>query len=263
MILFTGSGALATTFAKYYDCEIISARLLDDRSLSKRVKNAKVIIHNAALIDSSDISKLIESNFILTKRIVEIAKRVKPDIKIINISSMSFLKDEYRYLDPLEMSGYAFSKYISELFCLKHSIKNIINVRFSTIFYGDYRRDGLSKLAHDYVLGKKATIYNNGEAVRDFIPLEIAVQYLYKLTQLKTIVTNINIVSGKEISFNYFVNKLTVLKPETKIINIQAETSKVLSVFSKDGIESLGEIQYNIDELFERYILKLNENINI
>lgn len=263
MILFTGSGALANTFAKYYDCEIISARLLDDDTLSKKFAEADVVIHNAALINSDDISMFIEGNFLLTRRILEIVQKVKPDIKFINISSMSFLKDENNYLDPLEMSNYAFSKYISELFCLKYCIKNIINLRFSTLFYSDFRRDGLSKLVHECVLDKRITIYNKGEAVRDFIPIEIAAQYLYKVTQMAVFPKVINIVSGKATSFNYFAEKLMALIPGSQIINIEVETSDILSTFSKNGIQSLGEIHYDFDMFVEKYTLNLNEDINI
>ncbi|WP_427875249.1 NAD-dependent epimerase/dehydratase family protein [Flavobacterium sp. MMS24-S5] len=263
MILFTGSGAIANTFAKYYDCEIISARSMDDDTLANKIKVADVIIHNAALINSNDLSEFVDANFILTKRILEIISTIKPKIKFINLSSMSFLKDENQYLNSKEMSNYAFSKYLNELFCLKYPIENISNVRFSTIFYGDFRRDGLSKIVYDCFFEKKITIYNNGEAIRDFIPIEIAVQYLYKLTNLKTLPKIINIVSGRETSFKYFVNKLVELNPEIEIFNIEIETPKILSEFSKSGIAELGEIDFNIDELFEKYALEINENINI
>ncbi|PTT13228.1 hypothetical protein DBR27_05295, partial [Flavobacterium sp. HMWF030] len=104
MILFTASGALAEAFCDQYDCKIISARLMEDKELSENIKKATVIVHNAALIVSDDLGKFVNDNFGLTKKIVDMALKCNPNVKFINISSMSFLKDDENYMDPQSMS---------------------------------------------------------------------------------------------------------------------------------------------------------------
>lgn len=262
MILFTASGALAKEFNEQYDCKIISARFLDDQKLSENIKNASVIIHNAALIVSDDLGKFVDDNFILTKRIVDLTIKHNPNVKFLNISSMSFLKNEMEYLDIDAMSNYAFSKYLSELYCLKQFL-NICNVRFSTLFYGDQKRDGLSNLAYEAVTKKEITIYNSGEAKRDFIPINIAAQYLFKLIRMDVLPKIINIVSGNATEFGLFVQKVSEFDNTIKINNIISKTPEVLHDFSKDGIKSLGEIDFSIEDFFEKYILRLNESSNL
>jgi nucleoside-diphosphate-sugar epimerase len=262
MILFTGSGQLAFAFAEMYDCKIISARNLDDINLSDAIRHASVIIHNAALIDSKNVLDLIEANFILTTRIVEIVRNVNPDVKFINISSMSFLKDENNYLPTESMSDYAYSKYIAETYCKRQPL-NAINVRFSTIFYGNEKKDGLSKLVYDCIYSGILTIYNDGTACSDFIPLPIACQYLYKIAISDFKKNVINLVSGDSVSFKFFVERLVKLKPNTKVINVKLDTPAILCDFSKKDIRDLGEITFNMDELFDNFFYKLNENFNL
>lgn len=262
MILFTASGALASAFSEQYSCKIISARLMRDQELSENIKIASVIIHNAALIVSDDLSKLVDDNFGLTKKLVDLSIRINPSVRFINISSMSFLKDEINYMDSSLMSSYAFSKYLAELYCLKQS-HAICNVRFSTLFYANQKRDGLSNLAYDAVVKKQITIYNDGKAKRDFIPIDIATQYLHKLTGIDILPKIVNIVSGNSIGFDFFVEKIKAFNSNIKIINITSETPNVLCSFSKQDIEKLGEIGFSVEEYFENYILKLNESTNI
>lgn len=262
MILFTGSGEIGVLFAKMYDCKIISARNLDEANLTKEIMSADVIIHNAALINSLCLDDLLDGNFILTKKIVEIAKKVNPTVKFIFISSMSFLKTEDSYMKTDEMSDYAFSKYMAEIFC-KRQPMNIISVRFSTIFYGNEKKDGLSKLVYDCVNSKALTVYNNGVAQRDFIPIAIVCQYLYKLSKGAVEEKVINLVSGRPINFKYFVDRLIRFEPKTKVVNIFNEMPEILSKFSNNDIIALGEIPFNVEELFDEYFFKLNESINL
>lgn len=262
MILFTASGALAKSFSKQFDCKIISARNMIDQELCENIKNAAVIIHNAALISSDDLIKLVDDNFILTKKIVDMVREFNPDVRLLNISSMSFLKNENSYLDTQLMSNYAFSKFLAESYCLKQSL-NICNVRFSTIFYANHNRDGLSNLAYEAVSKKEITIYNNGEAKRDFIPIDVATQYLFKLTNIYTLPKTINIVSGNSIDFKFFVKKIIELNKKVKINNIISETPEILHTFSNIGVKNLGEIDFCIEKLFEEYIINVDEGFDI
>jgi len=115
MILFTGTGALSSAFANLYPCNIVSTRFLDDIKLEKLISSSNTIVHNAAIISSQNLSSYIEGNFILTKRILDLAYNVNPNIRFINISSMSILKTSNTYLETTEMSNYALSKYFSAM----------------------------------------------------------------------------------------------------------------------------------------------------
>ena len=59
------------------------------------------------------------------------------------------VNDEYLQVD--EMTDYAFSKFISEKYCLNSNLNSITSVRFSTIFYANENKDGISKLIFDCV----------------------------------------------------------------------------------------------------------------
>lgn len=254
MITFTGTGAISSTFKKYYPCEIVSARFLNDIELENTIRSSSTIIHNAAAISSDSLSSYIDSNFILTKRIIDLAYKINPDIRFINISSMSILKTANQYLDPSEMDNYALSKYFAEVYCLQHPLKKLTNVRFSTIFYKDPQRDGLSRLAYDAVIKKKITIFNNGESCRDFIPIDIAVKYLLRLTLQDILPRKINIVSSTPLSFRYFVDKLLQSNPNIEIDDIATQTKSVLNNFGREGIDYLTKINFDIDFEFEKYV---------
>ncbi len=254
MILFTGTGAIANAFKEYYSCKIVSARFLNDAELEELIRSSSTIIHNSAAVSSDSLSSYMDSNFILTKRIVDIAYKINPNIKFINISSMSILKNSEEYLNTFEMGDYALSKYFAEIYCLQHPLKELVNVRFSTIFYKDPKRDGLSKLAFEAIKNKEITIFNNGESCRDFIPIDIAVKYLYKIVEKKLTSRKVNIVSGESLSFKYFVDKLIQKDPNIKVNNINAQIKNILNIFDKKDINYLKEIDFSMDFEFEKYI---------
>ena len=261
MILFTASGALATAYAKQFPCEIISARQLNDEQLSNYLKKATVVIHNAAAIQADNLSAYMNANFELTKRVLNLVYSVNPLIRFINISSMSILKDADTYLTQKEMTDYAVSKYLAEMFCTKHPLsikhKNTTNVRFSTLFYENKTRDGLSKLGADAVDNQKITLINNGISERDFIPIDIAAAYLFKLTTTTELPLTINIASGKPLSFKYFSGLILKEAPSVKIENLELPMQTVLSDFKIDKLKDLGEIEFDMGLIFKNYYKQL------
>ncbi|KAF0200318.1 MAG: hypothetical protein FD170_3576 [Bacteroidetes bacterium] len=263
MILFTGTGALSAEFAKYYSCKIISARLLDDIQLAEAIESCNIIIHNAATLSAPNIETFVESNFLLTKRILDIAYKINSQIKFINISSMSILKTARSYLDTTEMSHYALSKFLAEIYCLNHPMKRLTNIRFSTIFYKDPLRDGLSKLAHDAFNKKKVAIYNNGENCRDFIPINIAVKYLYNLVNQEDYPRKVNIASGVSHSFRHFVDLILLQYPRTEVDDRILETNEILCNFSEDTIRTWGELYSGIDMEFLHYLKTIHEDTDL
>ena len=264
MILFTASGALASAYAELFPCKIVSARRLSDDILSELLTQTDVVVHNAAVINTENLSDLIDGNFLLTKRILDLAFRVNLKIRFINISSMSILKDTDSYLNPQEMSNYAFSKYIAEQYCLRQPLsKSVVNVRFSTLFYESPDRDGLSKLAFEAATKKEINLFNNGEAKRDFIPIYVAAQYLFKLTQKSFTKKTINIASGEPLSFKHFVDLIVKTDPSVKINNQEVKTVDVLSNFSKQDILELDKIDFDMDAVFIKYLKSLYANLNL
>ena len=176
---------------------------------------------------------------------------------------MSILANNNDYLPQDLMSGYANSKYISEQYCIKHPHKDLTNVRFSTIFYEDYKRDGVSKMIHDCFTKNEIVIYNNGSAKRDIIPIRIVCEYLNKLSKSVTMNRKINIVSGESKSFKNICDLLLSLNKSLKVYNEQIRTSFVLSEFSKKDIKNLGEIEFDLKEETNNYLRKLHENSNL
>jgi len=254
MIVFTGSGKIAEAFSKKFPCMIISARKETEDKLIGSIKKASVIIHNAALIYSDHIDDFITSNLDLTKRIVRLIEAHNPEVRFINISSMSFLKDEFHYQDMNDMSPYAFSKAISEQYVIRKQLKNSCNVRFSTLFYKDKSRDGLSHLIHRAATESQVQIYNHGKASRDFIPLEIAMDYLYTVANNSQLQGNINVASGKATTFADVVRILSELNPELLVTNKEAQTLSVLSKFSKKETAKISSLEYELfDHIKEFY----------
>lgn len=258
MILFTGGGAIANHFSQNYPCQIISARKLSDEELTKWILQADVIIHNAAVINASSISEYIVGNFLLTKRIIDLVVNIKPSIKFINISSMSILANSHEYAAIDQMSDYAYSKFIAEQYCIRKNLPRLTNIRFSTIFYGDEKRDGISKLIYDCITKNEVTIYNDGSAYRDIIPINILCEYLYKLTILANFDNKINIVSGNKTQFRILVEILQKQKSNFKINNIEANFNVVLSDFSKESILKIGEIPFQLEDEILNYFRKVN-----
>lgn len=252
MILFTGSGQIASAYLSRFPGRYVSARNLDDQELSKELFEATVVIHNAAIINSGSFLDFFEGNFILTKRILDLLSVVNPRARFINLSSMSFLETENQYLQVEAMSNYAFSKYMSELFCIRYPYSDLVNVRFSTIFYGDYNKDGISRLIYSFVQGN-VTIFNNGEACRDILPLEILVCYLHKICFAKSLPRVMNVATGKPYSFKYILDFLMLNNSEVQVENKIQKFPDILSSFSKRHIDIVGEISFDVKDYVIEY----------
>ncbi len=216
-----------------------------------KLSNCDVFIHCGALLHGS-FDDLFNSNVLLTKSILDYLNKRNPDVHFIYLSSMSLLQKKknissYDYNNFNNMSPYALSKYISEILCLICKIPVTV-VRFSTLFYKDQSRDGLSKLIYDAVKKRKITIFNNGEAKRDFLPLDIAAQYIVKLLKNKKHMgETLNIVSGKETSFKDIADFLNM---KIRDLIIEDKTLKssdnVPTNFNCEDICSLGRIKFDL-----------------
>lgn len=246
-ITLTGHGVLAEAYQKINsNVRICSFRKLSDEEMQKVITESDLIIHNAANTWSDDSHVQINDNLQFTRRIVLNILKVKPDIRFINIGSMSYLHEE-GYLSVGKMSPYAYSKFLSEMYVLM-SLPNKKLIRFSTIFFKDHTKDGLSKLVFEAVKECKFTLINSGKDKRDWIPVNIAVKYLDYITKNKTN-TIINICSGRETSFftiGKMITKLTGVNPGY----VNKDIPEVLSKFHR----ILPEIKFSLEDEIKNYV---------
>lgn len=263
MILLTGHGKIAKAFSNIYECKIVSIRK-ESKKFKSLLKNASVVIHNSGLVSEGTFEEYIVANFDSTRTLIELVQEVNPKIRIVYLSSMSILETWESYKKTSRMTPYAYSKYISEMLLMIYGLENFSSVRFSTIFYKDYDSDGLSSLINSAKKSNRITLINNGEAKRDFIPVNILVRYLHKICTKKEIKPIYNIASGKAITFLNAAEYLKALNPDLVIENKTIlDLPLVLSDFSKEDISSLGEINFDIfSEIKQAYFNSRNENIN-
>ena len=264
MIIFTGGGAIANEFSKRFDCHIISVRRLSDVELTEQLKKATVIIHNSGLIESNNLNELLKYNLELTKKVIDLAYIVNPNCKFINISSMSILNECDSYLPTYEMTPYALSKYYSEIYCLNHSFSNLTNVRFSTIFYKNKDKDGISRMAYEAVNNGKIKIYNNASSCRDVLPIEYVASCLNELAELDLYPRVLNIASGCSVPFNFFVEILKKKNSKLIIENQMQNGNPILCDFPNHFIfrKNLLDISV-IQEEFINYLNMLDEGIGL
>lgn len=185
MTILTGGGSFAQTYTQLFDGKVASIRELGEPAFLEEVRKATCIIHNAATVESNDLELSLTRNFDFTRYLVRKVQALNPDVHFILLSSMSILDQtgDGAYGDVLHMTPYAYSKYLAETYCLKSGLYRFSGVRFSTLFYRDPHKDGLSKLIYEAVTTQKITIYNKGKAARNFLPLPTAAAYVHKLSR--------------------------------------------------------------------------------
>lgn len=258
MIIFTGSGCIAEKFNAEFESHIYSFRNLTDLQIKAILSRCTVLVHNAANLHPENLEESIDDNFQLTKRIIGLVKQVNSNIKFIYLSSMSILKDENQYKDFREMTYYGFGKYLGEIYSIRSQIVNCIIIRFSTIFYGDYKRDGLSGIIAQAIRSKEIKLINGGAAKRDFIPVEVACQYLHKICCKVTGHETFNIASGKSITF-----KDAALFISQNVNSVKISSSDLSGIiepvnnFSISKLKLIGEINYDLNEFILKYLAKL------
>lgn len=270
MIFFTAGGALYETFAARYPCTRLSLRVDGPEAVAGILNTGDVLIHNAANLNPASLDTGIRDNFILTRGLVQAVIAAKTDVRFIYISSMSMLGPGAVYKDPLDMNAYSLSKYLGEIYCLKSPLRTF-SVRFSTLFYKDASRDGLSKL----IRGAKATgalsLLNGGKDTRDFLPLETAVDYLYRIAMLQVepdqapataasaVGRIFNIGSGITVSFAGLAAMIKKALPATSIGSIDqpGPSPFVLSRFETADMERLGRITVDLQAHIDDYIKTL------
>lgn len=260
MIYFTGGGALYAAFcAQNFPCQRVSIRMEGISTLIDQLEDNDIVIHNSANVSPSDFLQAVEDNFSLTQKLVAAIHSSKKKIRLIFLSSMSILDEHGNHKGIDAMNGYSFSKYLAEIYCLKHPYP-ITCVRFSTIFYQDPQKDGLSKMIQEALESKKINLINAGIAKRDFIPIDLAARYLYKITKVESPLEIYNLCSGTPFSFSAIASIVQRIVPEVTVSNqnIQDSTPAVISDFNTNDLIGLGQEEVNIEGSIKQMVDKLS-----
>jgi len=258
MIFFTAGGAIYEAFAAQYPCRRISLREEGPEQLVRQLAEGDVLVHNAANLAPADLDIAVKDNFILTKDLVDTMLRSGAKFPLIFISSMSMLGKGGVYKAPTEMNPYSFSKYIAELYCLKSGLP-VSSVRFSTLFYKNAARDGLSKMIADAVATGQIQLINGGKDTRDFIPLANAIGYLYKIAGVAHNGSIYNIASGNAVSFAEAAAMVQESIPGIIITSQEKSFAPqfILSEFGKEDIARLGILPLSLQDHIRQYIGEL------
>jgi nucleoside-diphosphate-sugar epimerase len=260
-VLISGAnGHIGRALARFIkNSETISLRTNSEIGDYEKLNNCNVFIHCGGLINGN-FSQLFASNTVLLQKILDYLSIFNPNAHIIFLSTGSLLANKVQvssddYLETNKMTDYALSKYIAELILERYNL-SFTSLRFSTIFYKDPERDGLSKFIFDAMKYKEITLFNSGNAMRDFIPLEIVVKYIFKIMgNSKFFKRKLNIVSGSPLSFREIGEFLM-----TKIDGLEVKNRKVEPIkqvpydFSIDDILEIGRIDFDIFKFIEDYL---------
>ncbi|MEY3051134.1 MAG: hypothetical protein RLY31_919 [Bacteroidota bacterium] len=260
MVLFTGAGAVYEEFVRQEPAEHVSLRRTTDADLISRLSVARVIVHNAARIQCEDTGQAVRDNFLPTLRLVSLCRRYCPQVRLLYLGSMSYLGEGGRVLPLREQTPYAYSKYLGELLCLAGGLAMAQVVRFSTLFYENPSRDGLSFLIREAVTRQSVRTYNGGRACRDFIPLDTAVGCLRRLMAAPPVDRVVNIASGRETSFAEVVAMLRERVPGLAVSDVTYPAEKsVLSDFSGIAMPIPEPIGFTLAGRMDRYIKRIRE----
>ena len=261
-ILFTGaSGALGKLYMSMYPDTIPASVRYSSTdkyiALVNEIKTADVIIHASANLNPRGIEDAILDNALLTYNIVNATGKVNPNCHVILISAMSLLGEDGEPKKIRDMTHYAASKYIMEELALEDAKVPLTIVRFSSLFYADNHRDGLSKMIY--------TAANNGcvvasDCMRDFIPLWAVCKWINKLCGNKVWYNKtINLSSGKAINMidvaHHLVEKYGVDFHRTSL----PDYTNICYKFNSDDAQSLERINFDIYKLIDDYYESLKK----
>lgn len=259
MIVFTGRGSIANEFCQLFEAHIFSFRNLNDCEILKILSDTTVLIHNSANLNPKSLDESIKDNFLLTQRIVSLILQSKRDIRFVFLSSMSVLENQNSYKLTSKMNEYAFGKYLGEVYTLLSKLSNKVVVRFSTIFYGDPSRDGLSAMIFKAVKERKIELINEGKSKRDFIPISIASSYLKKVADLD-FQGEVNIASGVACSFAEVARMICSMVNEIVISSEQkSDLIEPVFDFSRNDIIRVGLIDFDLMDYIGICVKKFSE----
>ncbi len=174
-IALTGAGgALGREFMSLYpDTVPVRVRYGEYAQLRAVLPTVDILIHAGALVPSEHTTnELFIHNFLIPHDIHQDVG----DLPVVFISSMSILSADGSKKSEENMTKYTKSKLHMEREA-KH-YKNHTIVRFSTLFYRNPTKDGLSKLIYTAKTEGRVSVR---DCVRDFLPLAAACRILREI----------------------------------------------------------------------------------
>jgi len=255
-VIFTGSrGSLGRRYLKKYPDTIGVSMRYEDMELydnfREQLSDCDVVIHASANLNPSSVEESIRDNTLLTIDMLRSVEKINRSIQVILISSMSIMGKNQNIKKIDNMTDYAISKYMMEVFSRKFYKIPVTVVRFSTLFYEDHEKDGLSRIIYNAKKKEKMVAVH---CKRDFIPIEIACSYLNKLCgNEKWFGKTINIASGVPIDMvdigKYLKKKYSVLLHRTELPSFEDVCHK----FDTSGVEELQRIEFDIYDFIDNY----------
>lgn len=276
-----GLGFIGTNLYKYLKTKKLKVKILDNHKVKKNYKyiNKKDIIY----CDIRTLSKLkkklqnfefivnlagqtgvlesnqkpnycISQNIIGFSNILNIVKKIKKKIKIINASTGGAIygdssKSSTETSDKFPISYYGLSKKFNEdlsnVFFKLYKIETI-NLRFSNV-YGEYslhKKSFIHSCIKNVLSKKKTNIFGDGRQTRDFIYVQDLVKLIYKSFNLPH--GSYNVASGKSFSVN-------------QILDIMMNINKNFKYnYKKKNLTEVRDVNINNSKI--KKILKLNSN---
>lgn len=248
-VIITGSnGNLGSHIKEHADFETISFSRDDWVNIDETFSHsANSIIHTAydlkkSIYDNPD--EVLSSNVISTVHFLKKCFEFKIN-NFIFISSCSVYGDstntsEDSKCTPITVNG--LTKLLNEKiiieFCIKHNINYSI-LRVFNSYGGNDTFSVVSKLLKSASTGSPFTLYNNGQAERDFIHIDDVAQIICKLVNKNIKNEIINIGTGENIKIMNLVSEIEKKYGPMNIINDSSE-NEIKS--SHANIRKLNEI---------------------
>jgi nucleoside-diphosphate-sugar epimerase len=264
--LLTGSnGSLGKKYRQMFPEAVpVSIRYGDSKmmvNLSDQIRTADTLIHASACLSPQDIESAIRDNTMLPLEILDMAGKINPMTHIILISTMSLLDESGQPRKMKDMTFYAASKYIMEELVPKIAKNPVTIVRFSSLFYEDPERDGLSKIIFTACRDNRIVA---SDCRRDFLPLWAACTWLNKLCcNQKWYNRTINLASGRSVNMidiaHYLVKKYGVSFHHTAL----PDYSGICYKFNAEEAQSLEYIQFDLYKLIDQFYDKIRKELDV
>lgn len=246
------------------DCHIISSRELSSNiDLLSPFKNQiiNLIFNNfqtaTRLNETDNLTQYIENSINITANVLDYFKETQI-VKIIYTSSSSvygnnILCNESDEVKPLSL--HAALKVSNENLIEKYSRNRQIDytiTRIFNMFGGNDIFSIISKIITAYTQNEILTIINNGNAIRDFIHIDYAVEVYTKLL-ITTNIPLINIGSGQGTSIRHILDFLRNNHIELKIQSLSHDELKISTADNALMISLLGHHKF---KKVEEYLLE-------
>jgi nucleoside-diphosphate-sugar epimerase len=265
LIIGKDSNLSNTLLNRLDDCILVSSRQLikDIKILSQyERKDINIIFNNfqtaVQLNDLVNSQNYIENSILVTSMVLEFFKETGTNInKIIYTSSSSVygsntLCNENDKLKPANL--YASLKIANEKliekFCHDNKIDYTI-LRIFNMYGGDDNFSIISKILQSYRSNQALIVFNDGNAIRDYIHISDVAEIYKKILGIKNIKV-LNVGSGQGICINNILNFLSSKGINIKTKNINRDELKTSTADTK-LLHYLTKINFiNINEYIEK-----------